>query len=66
MVKEYLINESSLTQMANAVRAITGTTGKLKLDAIETKMTESGEDIGEATELIEQIMEALEGKAHIL
>lgn len=60
---EYLIKESSLTQMADAVRAMTGTTGKLKLDALEAKMTESGEDIGEATELIAQIAEALEGKA---
>ena len=63
MAKEYLIEETSLTKMADAVRAITGTTGKLKLDVIETKMAESGEDINEATGLIEQIMEALEGKA---
>lgn len=67
---KYIIEESTLTGMADQVRALTGTTGPLKPGEMVTKIETSVEiqeenlvDLAEQAELIGQIFTALEGKA---
>lgn len=62
-MNEYLIQKGTLTNIANAIRAITGTEEELSPSKIASSVEESGTEIETQAELIEQIRVALVGKA---
>jgi hypothetical protein len=62
-MSQYLIQKETLTNLANSIRAMTGTTEALSLDQITNSTSASNEEIELQAELIAQINSALEGKA---
>lgn len=62
-MSQYLIQRETLTNLANSIRAMTGTTEALSLDQITNSTSASNEEIELQAELIAQINSALEGKA---
>lgn len=54
---------SKMTAIANKIRSLTGATEPLTLDDMSNNLGEVNSDVSEQTDLITQIMTALEGKA---
>lgn len=54
--------QSKLTAIADKIRAILGSSGKMGLDNMATNLTEVNDEVIDQEELIEQIAIALEGK----
>lgn len=55
--------KSKMTAIADEIRELSGTTSSLGLDAMATHVGEANDEIGSQTELLAQIVSALEGKA---
>ena len=54
--------QSKLTAIADKIRAILGSSGKMGLDNMATNLTEVNDEVIDQEELIEQIAATLEGK----
>lgn len=54
---------TKMTAIANEIRTLSGTTGKMGLDAMATNVNEANAEISEQENLIGQIVAALENKA---
>lgn len=54
---------SKMTAIADEIRELSGTTGAMGLDAMATHIGEANTDVATQTELLAQIIAALEGKA---
>lgn len=59
---EYLIKDTTLIDIADKTRAISGTTGKLMPSEIKLELDEASQDIDSQETLIAQIIAALESK----
>lgn len=62
-MSEYLIQSEDLTAIADEVRELVGTSELLSPDEMTANLAEANTDVVEQSELINQIMTALEGKA---
>lgn len=60
---EYLIQDTSLTALADEIRELSGTTNPKSLDAMTSDVDAANTEIAEQAELLNQIATALEGKA---
>ena len=60
---EYLIQDTSLTALADEIRELSGTTTPKSLDAMTSDVDAANTEIAEQAELLNQIATALEGKA---
>lgn len=60
---EYLIQDTSLTALADEIRELSGTTTPKSLDAMTSDVDAANAEIAEQAELLNQIATALEGKA---
>lgn len=60
---EYLIQEETLVGLADEIRELSGTTGKLGLDAMTTNVGAANDTVDSQASIISQIANALEGKA---
>ena len=54
---------TKMTAIADEIRELSGTTGKLGLDAMATKVGDANDEIAEQVSLLSQAVAALEGKA---
>lgn len=54
--------DAKLTAVANPIRSIIGSTAKLGLEAMATELNGAATEVGSQTDLIAEIMTALEGK----
>ena len=60
---EYLIQGESLIAIADEVRELSGVTGNMSLNAMKTNLGEANDEVSEQTDLIAQIVSALDNKA---
>lgn len=57
--------DSKMTALADEIRTLSGTTGKLGLDSMASNISEANNEVGSQTELITQIKTALENKTSV-
>lgn len=62
---EYLVQEESLTAIANEVRTLSGTTEPMSLDAMATNVSDANTEVDSQEELLTQIASALENKVGV-
>lgn len=62
-MSKYLIQDTTLTSIADEVRALSGTEETLSPEAMKEKVAEGNENIAAEADLIAQIQAALEGKS---
>ena len=60
---EYLVQDESLTKIADEIRELSGTTNTMSLDAMATNVNEANTEIDEQESLLAEIANALTGKA---
>ena len=60
---EYLIQEETLTSLADKIRVLSGTTGEMSPAVMDSNLGEANTEVGSQSDLIDQIASALEGKA---
>lgn len=60
---EMLVQSKSLTNIADKIRVLSGTTEQMGLDDMATNVGEANSDVATEADLIAQISTALEGKA---
>lgn len=60
---EYLIQDTTLTALADEVRELSGTTDKISIDTMTNNLGDANAEVGNQADLIAQIQTALEGKA---
>lgn len=60
---EYLIQDTTLTALADEVRELSGITDKISVDDMTSNLGEANSEVDNQTDLIAQITTALEGKA---
>lgn len=63
MSQEYLIKSESLTNIADEIRTLSGTTASMGLDAMKTHIEDANSEVDSQVELLAQAVAALEGKA---
>ena len=62
-MSEYLIQGETLTSIANEIRELSGTTAAMGLDDMTSNLDEANTEVASQSELIVDIIAALEGKA---
>lgn len=62
-MSEYLIQGETLTSIADEIRELSGTTTAMGLDDMTSNLGEANDEVVSQSELIEDIIAALEGKA---
>lgn len=60
---EYLIQDTTLTALADEVRELSGTTDKMSIDTMTDNLGDANTEVGNQADLIAQIQTALQGKA---
>lgn len=62
-MSEYLVQRQSLKNIADEIRVLSGTTEPLGLTEMATNVKEANDEVADQTDLIAQVVSALQGKS---